>query len=174
MSDESDLHHPWDAMLVEFDVEHARVVATLGHDGGALVENVRRLRCSEGRLYSFETSDERELHTLEYFFGFSACEEAEPYPSNSVPGRIVITGTHPNGRRLEIRGNGWVGYDEAGNVEGRFETPPVMITEDSDPEDDVEAVAGDRERRGAHDFPMPPQFVQATVRFPRASDPWDD
>lgn len=164
--------HIWSEMAVEFEIRQARVVATLGEDRGAIVENVRRLICSEGRLYSIETDGDESIYQLEYHFGFSACEEAEPYPSTSVPGRIVITGTHSNGQRLEVRGHGWIGYDEAGNVEGRFDKPPVLITEDADQDEYDEPEEPSRRITSGNGLPLPPQFMQATLRVPPSE--WED
>lgn len=162
----------WSSMSLDFEIVGARIVATLGNDGGAIVEKVRRLHCSEGRLYSYESRDEGEVHSLDYAFSFSGGEEGDPLASRSVKGRIVIAGHHTNGHRLEIRGTGWIGYDEAGIVGGRFDAPPVIITDDCDPEPQDVVSAEPEETGSLFDFPMPPQFLQATVRVP--SNEWDD
>lgn len=171
-SDNANEPDVWSGMSFDFEIVGARIVATLGHDGGAIVEKVRRLFCSEGRLYSYESRDNGELHSLEYHFSFSGTDEGEPIASRSVKGRIIISGHHANGHRMEIRGTGWIGYDEAGVVGGRFDEPPVIITDDCDPElEDV--VSAEPEEIGViFDFPMPPQFLQATVRVPPSE--WDD
>ncbi len=164
---------PWAGFSADFQITGARIVATLGSDGGAIVENLRRLHCSEGRLYSIEGTPEGDRHQLEYVFSFSARDDGDPLAATSVSGRIVIAGRHTNGHRLEIRGHGWIGYDEAGNVEGRFDSPPVIITEDADPEADEYEDEVPQVRRFPR-FPMPPQFVQATVRVPDRSADWLD
>lgn len=63
-----------------------------------------------------------------------------PLAGQSVRAQIVIEGTHTNGRRLEIRGEGWLGYDERGHIEGTFpEAPDMFIDEVEDEEADIEA-----------------------------------
>jgi hypothetical protein len=148
-----------------FEISGVRVVATLGHDGGAIVENVRRLQCFEGRLQSFEGTQNGSLHTLEYHFSFSEVDDAEPYAAQAVRGRIVITGNLANGHRLEIRGDGWIGYDDSGRIEGRFDRPPIMIADGLDLDDDE--AEGPHEREALlGNFPMPPQFNRANLRVP--------
>jgi hypothetical protein len=165
----------WTGFSADFQVTGARIVATLGSDGGAIVENVRRLHCSEGRLYTFECTPKGDLHQLEYVFSFSSRQDGDPMAATGVSGRIVIAGRHTNGHRLEIRGHGWIGYDESGNIDGRFDSPPVIITEDCDPDTGEDHDEHQRDRPfGFPDFPMPPQFVQATVRVPDTSDWLDD
>lgn len=161
----------WPNLFPDFVLEQVRVVATLGHDGGAIVENLRKLQCSESRLYSCEFIDGAELHTFEYVFGFHESDDADPLASTSAPGRIVITGIVGPGHRLEIRGDGWIGYDNTGKLEGRFDSPPAIIT------DDWESASGADECEESDpafvpiaDFPLPPQYVQATVRFPPVGD----
>lgn len=166
---DTDSECPWDVPLWEFDLTKARVVATLGHDRGAIVENLAKLTCWEGRLYTFESGEDGPLNLLEYRFGFSAEQEADPMASTSTMGRIVITGTHPNGLQIEIRGDGWIGYDDKGNLEGTFDDPPVIIAEDHDPE------YSPREREYEFpDFPMPPQYNRARLRASQTRRIWTD
>lgn len=160
---------PWNGTTWEFDLTNARIVATLGAHRGAIVENPSKLTCWEGRLYSFESREDGPVNLLEYRFGFSAQHDADPMASTAVAGRVVITGRHPNGLQIEIRGDGWIGYDDKGNVEGTFDEPPVIITEDHDPE------YSPREREYEFpDFPMPPQFNKARLRVDPASVRWAD
>lgn len=49
---------PWRDFIREFELAAARVVATLGDDRGAIVENVSKLLCWEGRLHTFEGRDD--------------------------------------------------------------------------------------------------------------------
>ena len=170
-SDNANEPDVWSGMSLNFEIVGARIVATLGHDGGAIVEKVRRLYCSEGRLYSCESRDDGELHSLDYAFSFSGTDEGEPVESRSVKGRIVIAGHHANGHRMEIRGTGWIGYDEAGVIGGCFDAPPVIITDDCDPAPEGVVSAEAEEIGVIFDFPMPPQFLQATVRVP--PNDWD-
>lgn len=168
---ETDNTFPEADFIKEFELTSVRVVATLGDDRGAIVENLPKLLCWEGRLQSYESTEDGPLNTLDYHFGFAVLDEADPMASTSLPGRIVITGVHPTGGQLEIRGNGWIGYDEKGNLEGVFDIPPVIITEDQyEAEGDVEAVKSPT----YPDFPMPPQFDRAAVRVRQSSSRWSD
>lgn len=49
-----------------------------------------------------------------------------------VPGRIVIDGMTEN-NRIEIRGNGDLGYDEAGRVVGEFDAMPMILLDEYTP-----------------------------------------
>ena len=160
---------PWPDMVVEFELNSARIVATLGGDRGAIVENVPKLLCWEGRLFSIERREDGNLNTLEYRFGFSESEDADPMASEATMGRIVITGRHANGLELEIRGDGWIGYDDKGNVEGTFDSPPILIAEDDDPEE-----VPDESSRQFPDFPMPPQFNKARLQVNPSFRRWSD
>jgi hypothetical protein len=162
----------WTGLTVEFELRDVRLVATFGHDGGAIVENLRSLTCAEGRLYSYEARDDRELHTLQYIFSFGALAESDPMASSSAGARIVITGRHRNGHQIEIRGNGWFGYDDQGNVEGMFDVPPVIITEDPDLIQFEDAKIEPHAR--FPEFPMPPQYTRATLRVRNDRDPFDE
>jgi len=162
---------PRDSFTVDFTVDNARVVATLGSDGGALVEQVTTLHCSEGRLYTFQLAEDgADLHAFEYYFGFHQVDDGDPLASRSVEARIVIEGTHSSGNRLEIRGNGWIGYDDKGNLEGHFEAPPVILTDDWPEPDSESGDPADPNFEPLLDFPTPPQFARALVRFPPVND----
>ena len=155
-------HDPWSDLAADFEVHRVRIVAMLGHDGGAIVENVRRLYCREGRVYVSDHSRKGEYHSLEYEFSFGVAKDSELQLSTAVPGRIVISGHHLNGRRIEIRGSGHIGYDQGGNIEGRFDSLPAILTEDCEIGivgiDEIEPEE-DHSKRG---FPLPPQFLQAS------------
>lgn len=150
----------WDNLAHKFEIRQARIVAMVSRDGGAIVENVRQVCCREGRLFNANATKVGEVHTLEYAFTFSSAEKAQPSLSKVVQARIVVTGHHANGQWIEVRGNGLIGYDEAGNVEGLFDPLPSIITEklfDGNPEEDNPPPAS-----AEGDYPLPPQFLQAT------------
>ena len=160
MTTEAD-HDHWSGLSTRFEIHRVRLVAMLGRDGGAIVENLRRLYCSEGRIYVSEGTRQGDLHSLEYDFTFSASMDGEPQLATAVPGRIVISGHHTNGRRIEIRGTGLLGYDEAGNIEGRFDTLPAIMTEaDRTSLDNLDETEPEQPASQAG-FPLPPQFLQA-------------
>jgi len=162
--EKDDQPFPWDTTTRKYVLTSAELIATFGVDQGAISERVDKLSCIEGRLYSFETDEGRTLHQLEYFFGFADMDDSDPMASQSSHARIVITGTHSNGLKLEIRGNGYFGYDDRGKIEGHFETPPIIITEDGDLEPDDFEPHEDDTPRGLIRFPMPPNYQRATRR----------
>lgn len=159
---------PWQQWVREFELTNVRVIATFGDDGGAISEAVPSLQCIEGRLATTSFHEDQPLHQLEYYFGFAARAEADPMASSSTFGRVVILGTGPSGVQIEIRGGGWIGFDEKGNLEGRFDDPPIIITDDSDPEpyDDDETVTTPDGIVIWENIPLPPQYKRAIRRVP--------
>lgn len=166
MSDESDNEpFPWQELVWEFELKNARVIATFGDDGGAIAETLPSLLCTEGRLVSTTYREEgEEIHRLEYCFSFAAAPDADPLASSSSFARVVICGTGRNGVQIEIRGDGWIGYDEKGNLEGRYDSPPVIITDDSDPEPYPETELTHEDIMGGAEVPMPPHYRRAIRR----------
>jgi hypothetical protein len=171
---------PWADLRTIFVLRDVRVVATFSDDGGAIVELLEKLECSEGRHY-IETGEraDRKLatHILDYNFSFGVPGVPDPLAGQAALARVVITGTHTNGKRIELRGDGWIGYDNDGNIEGNFEQPPVMITEETHfpPNPDLhEMTAEELEAHFNADYPMPKQFEDATVRVPAPSISEDD
>ena len=125
---------PWEDMTAEFELRDARMVATLTYGGGAIVETGLHLIISEGRSLLWGGRGDA---TLEYRVEFEAAGKPPPEASEAAEGMIVIEGTHSNGLRLEIRGQGFVGYDDRGTIEGSFYDPPSMLVDD--PGDEAEA-----------------------------------
>lgn len=156
---------PWPDFTYDFILSNVRIVATCGDDGGAIAENVPKLFCQEGRLESYEATEGQPLCLFEYNFHFGVSELSDPMASTSVKGRIVISGIFANGLQLEIRGDGWIGYDEKGQIEGAFHSPPVIIREDHEPGEEPDQPWGSATRR-RFDFEMPPQFNAANLRVP--------
>lgn len=127
----------WDGMTTEFELHHARVVATLAWGGGAIVENDQHLLFIEGRSYEFDGEGKE---TLAYRTTFEVAGKPPAQAAEGVEAMIVIEGTHSNGLRLEIRGKGYVGYDDRGDLDGGFDEPPVMLVDDAgDPDDNGQA-----------------------------------
>lgn len=115
----------WDGLEIGYKIASARVVAMLD-DGGAMVIT-GDVECIEGRTpIGYSENDARNPPRLEYVFRFVVGEDREPDATLSVEAQIVIDGTHRDGP-LEIRGRGWIGYDELGNCGGWFEHPPAML-----------------------------------------------
>lgn len=115
----------WDGLEVGYQIANARIVAML-EDGGAVVVT-GDVQCVEGRnAIGYSEDDSNNPPRLEYVFRFAVGEDRDPNATVSVEAQIVIDGTHHDGP-LEIRGQGWIGYDELGNCCGWFEQPPVML-----------------------------------------------
>lgn len=169
-NDADDELFPWRSINRDFWLSDVRVVATLGPDRGAIVETPARLLCSEGRLETFNYRDGAHVGQLEYHFSFATHDEAEPYPSQSMEARIVIEGIHENSMRLEIRGDGWIGYDEIGRVEGHFYAAPVIVVDGEKTPENPEGLPNPR--RGMER--MPPQYLRATLAATEGLDDWDD
>lgn len=160
---------PWHSLMRDFELTDTRIVATLGPDRGALVETPPSLVCSEGRYHTIEMrGDNAPLEQLEYSFNFATHDEAEPYPSQSVVARIVLEGTTENGVRVEVRGDGWIGYDEIGRIEGRFDEPPIVIAHPARDEDGKSPK--NRRKKHSPDFDMPEQFEWANLAVPLDDD----
>lgn len=161
----------WGQSMWKLEFSNALVIATFGEDGGAIVDKLPRLFCNEGRLQSFRLADGSPLRQLGYAFWFTGRRGGDPLAYSVTAARVVITGTASNGLRVEIRGNGWIGYDVDGHLEGRFDFPPVIITEDDGPEDDDGHLVAQKDpAKSIHGHPMPPHFTRATVRVPPLQD----
>lgn len=126
----------WDGITTEFELHDARVVATVTGGGGAIVESGQHLLITEGRSYEYDGEDER---TLAFRTTFETAGKPPAEAAEGAEAMIVIEGTHSNGMRLEIRGKGYVGYDDRGDLDGGFDEPPLMLVDDfGDQEDDEE------------------------------------
>ena len=109
-----------------FEMTDARVVAILDEGGGAVVEEGLSLTLTEGRLATIPSRDGG-FDRDEYNFGFMVTGGDDPEASEAVEARIVLTGTDDAGRLLDIRGHGWIGYDNHGAIDGFFEDPPTIL-----------------------------------------------
>jgi hypothetical protein len=131
----------WDDILSEYRIVGARIVAII-KDGGALVETCD-LTIAEGRHPRVLFPKEEEpVSLLAFETAFSVSDQPVGEAGESVEASIVITGTHQNGSAIEIRGDGWVGFNERGNVEGRFDSPPLMLVDEHLDADDDSEVPG--------------------------------
>ena len=86
----------------------------------------------------------------------------EPLSVAMTKARIVIDGTTGDGP-LEIRGDGYFGYDEHGQLEGSFSEPPMMLLAKLEfPE--MEAAAMDEKEWVATEPVEPAEFQRACRR----------
>lgn len=152
----------WDDLSFAFGLSDARVVASI-KDGGAVVETGLTLAFLEGRRQVWSGTQDGDVSELEYYLEFEL-EGGEPPEANDyVQARIVVEGMHDNGERLEIRGEGWIGFDDRSRISGHFLSPPRMFVDASV---DEEPEAGDHATAPVHDFVMKeakpsPQFERA-------------
>jgi hypothetical protein len=166
---------PWSDLRAKFILRDVRIVATFSDDGGAIVELLEKLQCIEGRRFTIsgECADrDAATYVLEYDFTFGVPDAPLPLASECAFARIVATGTHANGKRIEMRGGGWIGYNNDGNIEGHFEEPPVLITEATEfppPEPEDEWTEEEFHKLLNGEFPRPQQFDDALVRVPEPS-----
>ena len=123
----------WDDLSHNYNLTDARIVGILDRGGGAVVKTMPVLEIAEGRVPTLSsTKIDDHLAKLEYFLSFDEPCEGAPEAMVSYFAKIVITGTHPNGKRLEMRGRGWLGYDENSRIEGRFDKPPTFLVDPDD------------------------------------------
>lgn len=117
----------WSGLEVSYRIAGARVVA-LVDGGGAVVVN-GDVDCIEGRSpIAYAEVDALNPARLQYAFRFAVGEDREPDATVSVEAQIVIDGAHRDGP-VEIRGHGWIGYDELGRCSGWFEQPPTILVD---------------------------------------------
>ncbi|KQN22796.1 MULTISPECIES: hypothetical protein [unclassified Sphingomonas] len=115
----------WRNMQTAYEIRDARIVGAVD-GGGALVET-RDVIFKEGRVPLIKGSNADHSPALEYMAGFAEpAVSDDPQASAFNTARIVIAGTHAIGR-IEIRGQGWIGYDECGLLAGWFENPPAIL-----------------------------------------------
>lgn len=126
----------WDDTTTKYVICQARIVAMV-KDRGAIVE-LGDFEFEEGRLAVEYGGEDADQHPplLEYTAAFRTLGAGMPDAGEAVEARIVIDGTCDDGP-IEIRGDGWFGYDDKGNVEGRFEPLPPTVFLDYIREDDT-------------------------------------
>lgn len=88
------------------------------------------LQLSEGRSSSWFPNDNsctEGRSTFDYVLEFFLSDGEESDISEHAPARIVIGGKRQDGAEIKVFGKGWIGRDNLGQLEGRFERPPRMI-----------------------------------------------
>lgn len=119
-----------DPLIRETTIRQAHVVATLSRSGGAIVET-GDIEFREGRQATIiGMGDERDSQAaLEYTCGFGKPGTPLPDASSSMEAYIVIDGKTDLGG-MEVRGHGYIGYENLGNFEGWFERPPTILLDE--------------------------------------------
>jgi hypothetical protein len=160
---------PWDEQRAKYEIREARLVAAI-EDGGVVIEN-RDVLYEEGR-FGRQYDDDVTLASpidLTQQYLISTLDHSEGDASTMTTARIVINGRigHQN---IEVRGDGWFGYDENGYFTGSFDEAPQILVdrEAGDPDELIEETSS---MRGLGPKPRHPrQFERAT----RARPPQDD
>jgi hypothetical protein len=128
--------------------------------GGGAVVDTAQLRFTEGRRLEGRIDDG---DYLGYHASFEV-EGAQPLASESVRARVVISGIHESGVPIEVRGDGWFGYDDNGQPDGFFDHPPeILIVTDDDHDDEVGA-DDDRTPFIPNPAPRPPKQYLDAIR----------
>ncbi len=151
----------WDDLTTTYTLRNARIVAALD-DGGAVVDTCD-IDYVEGR-FATEVGEDDRPPFLEPEFTFHSTGRDDPIAVAMTEARIVIDGVTDDGP-LEIRGNGYFGYDENGQIEGRFIEQPAMLL-DALPEYPRSAANDEDEATFQRVEPaQPPQYVRACRRY---------
>jgi hypothetical protein len=128
----TEIPDPWAAHLIRFRLTEAQITVIPAQEP-VIVEHGLTLVVEEGRLWSMDVSDANTIgpSRLRYscFVNVYGAPAADAYAGPDS--RIVITGTHENGRPITITGVGIFGRDDAGVMEVVFDEPPDMIVIDA-------------------------------------------
>lgn len=128
----------WDNLITTYKIRNARIVVML-KGGGAIVEQ-GDFEYEEGRYaVEYGAADRLVPSQLEHAAAFRTLGAPVPDAGEAIQARIVIDGMCDDGP-VEIRGDGWFGYDDKGNIEGRFEPNLPDIYLDFIPDDEPKPV----------------------------------
>jgi hypothetical protein len=109
------------------------VVAILAKGGGAIVETHAVLGLNEGRGETYSRGGATgSLSYLSYGLTFWPKSDEFGDQHTGYEAQIVINGTAANGRPMEIRGDGFIGHDEHGKLDGKFYDAPLMLIPSED------------------------------------------
>lgn len=125
----------WDRFTHKIVITQARVVATISDGGGAIVEagDIEFVEGRTGTLIGQGVNRECQA-TLGYYCAFGRPGAPAPDASEATHAYVVIDGQSEFGP-IEIRGQGHIGYDDRGNLDGFFDANPEILLDDlPDPE----------------------------------------
>lgn len=134
MSNDNDL-----SLNVTWDMRDVTITA-VGHRGAVFNERSLQLRFCEGRHHELHPNDdypedETLCDLLSYEMRFWIKDGKDPDNARQSECKVGIIGTMSDGRQWKIHGDGYVGRDNHGQIEGSFFTPPRM--ELSEAEEDL-------------------------------------
>lgn len=113
-------------------------ISAVGTTGEVFALSGLNLTIVEGRHIQLHPMDDdaNEMREVwDYQLNFYVKDGDEPNNSRQSECRVGILGSLQDGRRLKIVGNGYVGRDDLGQIEGSFFSPPLM--EIADPEESL-------------------------------------
>ena len=151
----------WKDHSLTYQLRNARVVAVLHEGGGAIVEQHPVLQIDEGRVETYGTDGKGQTtSTLDYALSFYPKSDRVGEKHTGYNASIVVTGETTDGRLMEIRGEGFIGQDEFGQLDGQFiEVPAVYVPSERDLSENVD-------QRGSDSWPEPQgEFVLATYGY---------
>jgi hypothetical protein len=145
----------------EFRLASARIVAMV-KNGGAVVEHADlTVHIGHRETSQSERNLEPRCSYLEPFCDLYVADCPESQVAQMIEADLVVEGTHPNGLRLEMRGPGWIGYDNNGNVETSFEPVPAILIED---DETAQAIVELRQGRSTALDGTPPKLSEQYAR----------
>ena len=149
---------PWRNHTLTCQLNDARVVDILDEGGGAIVEHHAILQIDEGRVESYGSDAQGPTtSTLDYSLSFYPPSDQQSENHTGYNAAIVVTGRTVDGPLIEIRGEGFIGQDEFGQLDVQFvEVPAIYVPGDED-------LAENAQRRAVDAWPEPRgEFVLAT------------
>jgi hypothetical protein len=116
----------WNDLITTIRLPGAQFVGAV-KDGGVVIET-HDIEYREGRVR--ETTDhafeEGATKHLGMAVTFGTVDAPPPDAYCLTEARIIIRGEAKQGF-IELRGDGWFGYDEKGNIDGNFNSLPAML-----------------------------------------------
>ncbi|NCP20307.1 MAG: hypothetical protein GW855_14270 [Erythrobacter sp.] len=118
---------PWSAHVSRFDIRDAQLTG-MRPDGEVFVRHDLSLTVQEGRFEHLSEDEQGQPTPSRLCYGCTIriSGAASPDYWSGTDMQIVVTGTHQNGWRITIVGQGAIGFDDAGSVGIEFDQAPTM------------------------------------------------
>ena len=120
----------WSELMPSYNLTDVEITWIIKGTRDLVTRRAVTLEIAEGRspIYFPEEDGVPGSAALQYRLDFSTGHGPDEIAFDR--GRVWIRGTHPNGRRVEIRGPGFVFSDPIGDLVGEFLKPPEILIED--------------------------------------------
>jgi hypothetical protein len=115
---------------------HGASATAVRYDGVPITRSGLTLRILEGRGEQLHPSEEPDkyLTVLAYELAFSEADAKESDNSEQSEGAIVLAGSMSDGRPCKIWGDGYIGEDNLGQIEGSFwKAPRIELIQPEEP-----------------------------------------